>query len=91
MANLKSAQDEQECGGNAPNFCGEFCKSLAAHNRIFLIYKIVAFHTFYISVFVNTTAMVVGYGTKLGQVDLSSDVHPVEASGGHEGYYIWSV
>ena len=38
--------------------------------------KIVAFQTYPISVFVNTTAMVVSYGTKLGPVDLSADVIP---------------
>ena len=42
----------------------------------FLPSKMVAFWTFHISVFVNTAAMVVSYGTKLGPVDLSSDVHP---------------
>ena len=76
---------------NSPSLWGEFCKRLPAHNRIFLIYKYVAFHTFHIFVFVNTTAMIVGYGTKLGLVDLSSDVPTVEASGGQEGYYIRSA
>ena len=39
------------------------------------------------SVFVNTTSMVVSYGTKLGPVDLNSDVTPqVEASSGQEWY-----
>ena len=39
------------------------------------------------SVFVNTTAMVVSCGMKLGPVDLSSDVAPqVKASSGQEWY-----
>ena len=42
--------------------------------------------TFHMSVFVNTTAMVVSCGTKLGRVDLSSDVTQVEASSGQELY-----
>ena len=39
--------------------------------------KIVACQTFHISVFVNTTSMIVSYGTKLG---------PVEAYSGQEQY-----
>ena len=38
--------------------------------------KLWHFLTFHISLFVNTTAMVVSYGMKLGPVDLSSDVLP---------------
>ena len=53
--------------------------------------KIVAFWTFHISEFVNTTAMVVNYGTKLGPVDLSSVVPLVEASSGQEWYYVRSA
>ena len=44
------------------------------------------------SVFVNTTAMVESYGTKLGPVDLSPDVTTqVEASSGQEWYYVRST
>ena len=47
---------EKEWGGNPPNFWGEFCKTLPSQKSIFLTFQ---FWTFHISVFVNTTAMVV--------------------------------
>ena len=51
-----------------------------------------AFWTFDISVFVNNTAMVVSYITKLDPVDVTSDVTPqVEVSSGLEGYYVRSA
>ena len=42
---------EKECRGNSPSFWGDFFKTLPFQIGIFL--------TFHISVFVNTTAMVV--------------------------------
>ena len=50
---------EKDCGGNSPSFCNEFCKTLPIQNRIFLTFKIVELWTFLISVFVNTSNIVV--------------------------------
>ena len=49
----------KECGGNLLSFWGEFYKTLLSENRIFITFQNCAFCTFLISVFVNTTAMVV--------------------------------
>ena len=44
------------------------------------------------STFVNNTAMVVSYITKLGPVDVNSDVnHQEEISSGLEWYYVRSI
>ena len=52
----------------------------------------VVFQTSHITVFVNTTAMVVSYGTKLGPVDMSSDVTTqVETFSGQKWYYVRSA
>ena len=57
-------------------FVVSFAKPFLLKMGYFFPSKIVAFCTFHISVFVNTTAMVLSYGTKLGPVHLSSDVPP---------------
>ena len=59
-----------------PTFGVSFAKPFLLKMGYFEPFKIVAFWTFHISVFVNTIAMMVSYGTKLGPVDLSSDVPP---------------
>ena len=55
---------ENKCGRKSPSFWGEFYKTLPSQTGYTLPSKIVEFWTFHISVFVNTTAMVVSYGTK---------------------------
>ena len=68
---------EKECGGNSPSFWVEFCKTLPAQNaNIYNLPKWWHFGPSIYSVLVKTTAMVVSYGTKLGPVDLISDVNP---------------
>ena len=69
-----------------PTFGVSFAKPFLPKMGYILTSKIVAFWTSHISVFVNTTTMIVNHGTKLGPVDLSSDVPPLEASGGQEWY-----
>ena len=71
---------KKECGGNSPSFCGEFCKNLPAQNGIFLTFQ----HCVILDLPHFCICQYYSYGTKLGLVDLSSDVPPVEASSGQE-------
>ena len=53
-----------------------YLQNSSSENGIFLTFQNCDILSFHISVFVNTTAMVVSYITKLGPVDVSSDVTP---------------
>ena len=55
----------KECAGNSSSFWVEFCKTLPSQNRIFLTFQNCGICIFHISVFVNTTAMVVNSYTIL--------------------------
>ena len=59
MGTLNQFRWEKECGVNSYNFWGEIFKTLPSPNGISQPSKILTFCIFYISVFVNTTAMVV--------------------------------
>ena len=69
-----SSGGRRNVGKTLPRFGSEFCKILPSQNRILWTFQNCGILNFHISLFVNTTAMVVSYCTKLGPVDLSSDV-----------------
>ena len=69
-----SSGGRRNVGKTLPIFGVSFAKSCLPKTGYSEPSKSVAFLNFHISLFVNTTAMVVSYCTKLGPVDLSSDV-----------------
>ena len=54
---------EKECGGNSPSFWGYFYKTHPTQNWIFQTFQNCGVWTFYMSVFVNMTNMVVNSDT----------------------------